>query len=373
MAESRGVGQIGKFDRRRQMTHKLPFSTPEFPGTGGIIKSCPDDFIVEEIPLYAPCGEGAHMYLLVRKVSLTTRQVSKKLAKLLDVPVGTIGAAGLKDKDAITTQWFSVPAEAFERMKLSDIDIHGVQILNHGLHGNKLKVGHLIGNRFSTRVRFCRADSSALASAIIERLIREGMVNYYGEQRFGAEGNNIRNGKNLLLGEEVNRDWFLKRLLMASYQSHLFNGYTLARHRAGLARTAMKGDVLKKVATGGLFICEDPVIDTARIQTNEIVLTGPMVGCKVMTPMGESLIFEREVLELMGFGPEMWSAVERIRLAGSRRPVIVYPGDVSISEDDAGLLLCFSLPKGSFATILLREIIKPDEDYWCTEIQDLFS
>jgi len=352
------------------MTHRLPFITQDLPGCGGIIKSCPEDFVVDEVPLYLPCGEGDHMYLHFRKTGLNTRQVVTRLARILEVDPETIGTAGLKDRDAVTSQWLSAPAAAFKDISPDQLEIPGVTILEHGLHGNKLKIGHLIGNRFTIRIRFCEEDSLDRAQAVVDRIRQQGMVNFYGEQRFGYEGANVTEGKKILQGEKFVKQGFLRRILISAYQSHVFNGYAIIRLQAGLARTVLRGDVMKKTDKGAIFIAEDPVEENRRLEAGEIVPTGPMVGQKAKSPLWEALDFEQECLQALGYTDKIGEGLRRNKMLGSRRPLLVYPQDITVEQDECGLLLSFMLPKGSFATVLLREIIKPAEDFWDQELDE---
>jgi tRNA pseudouridine13 synthase len=355
------------------MTHQLPFCTSELGGTGGIIKTCPEDFIVDEIPLYEPCGEGQHLYIRFRKTGLTTRQVVTKVARQLGIKPERIGTAGLKDKDAVTSQWMSVPVHMMGDVDPKSFEEQRLEILECKKHNNKLKVGHLIGNRFKIRIRFCNPGALDRAGEIISRIMDRGMVNFYGEQRFGVEGNNIYEGRDIILGKLKKDNPFLRRLFMSSYQSHLFNGYAFARLKAGLAWKVMKGDVLKKVDTGGMFVCSEPDTDQKRFDNREIVQTGPMIGFKMKQPEDESADFEQSILQGMNYNEEVAQGCLKRKIMGTRRPLLVYPWDMSFHEDEAGLVINFSLPKGSFATVFIREITKPDQGFGHLEFSDLES
>lgn len=355
------------------MTHQLPFCTPDLKGTGGIIKTCPDDFVVDEIPLYEPCGQGQHLYIKFRKTSMTTREVVTKIARGLNIKANLIGTAGLKDKDAITSQWISVPVHLLGSVDPMSFQDDKIEILECKKHNNKLKIGHLIGNHFKIRIRFCEPNFISKAADVISRIMDKGLVNFYGEQRFGVDGNNVYEGRDILLGKKKQDNSFLRRLFMSSYQSHLFNGYAYSRLKAGLAWKIMKGDVLKKVKTGGIFICEDPEIDQQRFDNKEIVQTGPMIGFKMKQPTDESVEFEKSILQAMSCDEEVEQGCIKRKIMGTRRPLLVYPWDMSYFEDDAGLVINFSLPKGSFATVFIREITKPDQGFGHLELSDLNS
>jgi tRNA pseudouridine13 synthase len=301
---------------------------------------------------------------------MTTRDAVIHISKKLNIKPDLIGTAGLKDKDAITTQWISLPVDEINNINPEKIGDNRLEIIEWGRHGNKLKTGHLIGNKFKIRVRFCKEKAMSIASKVITRIMEKGMVNFYGEQRFGVEGSNVSEGRELILGKK-SKNRFLRRLFMSSYQSHLFNGYAYSRLKAGLAWNVIEGDVLKKVQTGGIFVSKDIELDQIRFDNHEIVPTGPMIGCKMKNPEGESFAFEKSILEGMSYDDKVAEGCKKQKISGTRRPLIVYPWDMNYYEDDAGIVINFSLPKGSFATILIREIIKPDQDFGDLEFSDL--
>ena len=166
------------------------FLTADLPGTGGIMKETPEDFLVAEIPLYLPCGEGEHTFAEIEKRGITTFEALRRVAKALDVAERDLGYAGMKDARGVTRQTFSIPRVAPERVLA--LELPGIRVLSAVLHKNKLKLGHLRGNRFSLRLREVATDAEAKASAVLAVLARRGVPNYFGEQRFGRRGDNDR-------------------------------------------------------------------------------------------------------------------------------------------------------------------------------------
>src|SRR5574342_351861 len=205
---------------------RLPFLTADLPGSGGAVKTAPEDFRVEEIPAYPPQGSGPHLWLLVEKRGRTTREVVRALATALDVPEREAGFAGLKDKQAVTTQWLSFPAPRDPDPAALAGD--GFRVLQASRHKNKLRTGHLRGNRFRAVVRGGDLPRARFAA---EALAARGLPNFYGPQRFGAEGDNAAVGRTLLLGRlddpRVRRaaagSGRGRRLAISAYQSLLFN------------------------------------------------------------------------------------------------------------------------------------------------------
>src|SRR5215469_6806994 len=160
-----------------------PLLTADLPGVGGRIKTMPEDFEVEEVPAYEPAGQGDFLYLWVEKRDMGAEYFARQVARRLDLPPGEVGTAGLKDRRAVTRQMVSVPARA--EPNLPRLDGDGIHVLRVSRHGNKLKPGHLHGNRFRILVRDVRPDAAELLGPLLDRLGRDGLPNCYGPQRFG--------------------------------------------------------------------------------------------------------------------------------------------------------------------------------------------
>jgi tRNA pseudouridine13 synthase len=337
----------------------VPLLTPELPGTGGLVRVVEEDFQVEELPLYAPSGAGEHLYLEVEKRGRTTPEVAKELARALGARERDVGTAGLKDKRAVTVQTISVatrvPPE--EAVRLSG---PGYRVLSAARHGNKLRPGHLRGNRFRIVVRGVVPSALARAEAIAARLRQMGVANLFGPQRFGKSGDNAALGRALLLREKQVRDRFLRRLVLSALQSELFNRCLAARIADGLFATAIDGDVLKKRATGGLFVSEDVAADAPRVASGEVDPAGPLPGHSLFQARREALRREEAVLADAGVDPASF-AVGGPEMQGARRTYRVASEELRI--DPAGpdaLAISFALPKGSYAVSVLREITKSD-------------
>lgn len=179
------------------------FLTTDEPGIGGRLKVRPEDFLVEEIPLYEPCGSGEHLYLFIEKIERPTLNVIRDLARKLRVSVGAIGYAGMKDKVAVTRQLLSVHLLEGDPHRIAEeIDIPGVRVIWADRHRNKLRVGHLRGNRFSIRIREVDVSDVTRVSRVLKRLERSGVPNFIGEQRFGYHQTNHEIGRLYLM-----RDW----------------------------------------------------------------------------------------------------------------------------------------------------------------------
>lgn len=333
----------------------LPRGTAELPGCGGALKSVPEDFQVTELPAYEPSGEGEHLYLWIEKVGQDTAFVARRLGQLLGFPEGDVGYAGLKDRQARTFQYFSVPARA--EAKLALFEAPGVTIHRSARHGNKLKTGHLKGNHFEIRVRG-PTDAQA-ADAVAAVLRSRGLPNYFGGQRFGRADDNAALGKRLLLGERLPQriGRFERKLFLSAYQSLLFNRALAQRVAEASWTRALSGDVLRKADSGGVFVCEAPDVDQPRVDAFEVSPAGPLFGPKMVPASGgvataeAALLAEEQVTSALfekGGGETQ----------GGRRAYRLAVPDLAVTREGGDLIVAVTLPKGSYATVLLDELMK---------------
>lgn len=334
---------------------RLPLLSPDLPGTGGGIRTEPEDFLVEEIPAYLPSGAGPHTYLKVHKRGHTTRDVVMALVGA-GVAEKRIGVAGLKDKAAVTVQWLSLPAT--EDAAIGALaELPGVTILERSLHGNKLGMGHLRGNRFSVRVRGVEPDAAARARAIVQRLAEVGAPNWFGPQRFGRFGANAWDGWRIVTGESVPGAHRLKRFLVSSLQSLLFNRLLARRVAEGTYDRVVAGDWARKHDTGGTFLVTDAAAESPRAERLEISATIPLYGRKVK--VSPEVAGANEVVELAALGLGWQHFASR---RGDRRLTRLALSTVDVRQTGDDLTLGFALPKGAYATAVLREIMKVDVD-----------
>ena len=244
------------------MTEQLPYDTlrGDSPGVGGVLKDEPADFEVEEIPAYQPLGEGEHLFLWIEKRDTSHEQMTWHIARSLGIPQSEIGIAGIKDRRAVTRQYVSVPARCAEL--ISRIEDDRVRVLHAQRHRNKLKRGHLRGNRFSILVRGVAPERAALAEAAVERIRVHGFPNYFGSQRFGVDDSTLSLGYDLLRGTQRPRDLppsrrrFLLSLALSAVQSDLLTWHWL-NGSVMICCEQSAGDVMLVVASGGRFVVED--------------------------------------------------------------------------------------------------------------------
>lgn len=368
----------------------LPYLSAALPGIGGRLRATTDHFIVEEVPLYEPCGEGQHLYVNLTKSGLTTKDLQVRLERLLQLDRNGVGFAGMKDKYARTTQTVSIPvghAATTEEAAVNDQAI--VERIAGELpitvnwakrHSNKLKPGHLLGNRFQitvTDLALPIGEAQQRAETIAQMLCARGAPNFFGAQRFGIDGANVEKGLALIRQQRRERNPWLRKFLISSYQSYLTNRYLTLRIEMEKFDQILLGDVAKKHETGGMFDVEDPAAEQPRYDAHEISFTAPLFGAKMWAAKADAGALEAGIQEWAQLSPDDW---RKVKVDGTRRfgrillpeiqiqpKQIPQPTDGSDVESDVeklsdGLEFTFVLPKGSFATVILREFMKVDLD-----------
>jgi len=337
-----------------------PLLTSDLPGCGGTIRSKNEDFEVEEVASYEPCGEGEHLFLWVEKRGMAPEFFARTIAQRLGISPAAVGTAGLKDRHAVTRQWVSVPLDAEPR--LAKLESDELRVLRTGRHSNKLKPGHLRGNRFNILIRDPNPDAMASTNAILGRIREQGLPNFYGPQRFGRDGSTLDLGWQCLEKKAPRRIRpFLFRFALSAVQSFLFNDVLARRLWDGLFRRVIPGDVMAKWPAGGMFTTEDPATEQVRFDAKEIVSAGPMFGKKTFPADGVAAAREAAVLADHGLTPDSFGGFGKLVL-GTRRHNLVYLDDIAADWEPAGLRLRFTLPAGSYATVLLHEVMKTTPD-----------
>jgi tRNA pseudouridine13 synthase len=366
-------------------------------GTGGRLRDVPDDFHVEEIPAYEPSGAGTHLHLRIEKRGIPTMEAAARVAKALGVRPRDVGWAGLKDARAVTVQTLSVEHVSAARAAEALADVPGVRLLDARLHGNKLRLGHLRGNRFTIRIRDVLPGAAARARSILDDLVLHGSPHWFGEQRFGSRADNDAVGRHVVRGEwdlacdrlvgpgdvedgdarvaEARRlyaagklaesldafpprhdaerravrallrggtkreavlslDRRLLRLLVSAYQSALFNRL-LAERRDALG-TLETGDLAFLHDRGAVFLVEDAAKEQPRADALEISPSGPLFGTKSHLASGEPGRRERALLDSEGLAPASFRVEGVGDLEGERRPYRVPVTDVRVEDAPAG-------------------------------------
>jgi tRNA pseudouridine13 synthase len=342
----------------------LPYLTEALVGTGGTLRTTDDDFVVDEELPYAPSGAGDHVFVRIEKRGTTSLDAARALARALGIRDRDIGIAGMKDRRAVTRQWLSLPPPIGPEQALA-VELPGVRVLEAHRHAHKLRTGHVRANRFALRVRGVDAGAAERARQILAALsVPPGAPNWYGEQRFGRDGDNAARGRALVTGARPpGRDRRLDRLMVSALQSQLFNDWLTARIGDVLYRAVLAGDVLHKRG-GGMFVCDDPATDQARLAAGELVVTGPMFGDRMRWPPDGSAAAEREAAILAHHQLERGAfATVRAIAEGTRRDAAIAIRDVAISGGDGSTIeVAFTLPGGAYATTVMREVMKDPND-----------
>ncbi|MDX2148398.1 MAG: tRNA pseudouridine(13) synthase TruD [Planctomycetota bacterium] len=410
--------------------HPARFLSAAIPGIGGVIKQRPEDFLVDETPLYEPSGSGEHIYLFVQKRDLSTLEMVRHLASHFGVRQSAIGYAGLKDKCAITRQVVSVHAPGKKIEDFPSIKHDRIAVLWADYHANKLRRGHLKGNRFSIRVRSVGLQAALAAHRVLQLLARLGVPNRIGPQRFGSQLNNHLVGaalvrmdypaacdallsphplspeshadarrlyterkfqdafaamprsaaterdvlSGLAKGETPERAWrradsVAAGFFVTAFQSAVFNHVLDDRLARDALGTLLPGDVAMKHDNRACFSVDDETLrdasTAARLASFEISASGPMWSATMMRAQGPIDELERATLASFGvtldhlraFADQRW-----LEIQGDRRPfrVPILDPDVEGGLDEHGpyVRCSFELPRGSFATVVLAEVMK---------------
>jgi len=325
------------------------------------IRTTPEDFVVEEIPAYPASGKGEHLFVTLRKTGRTTIDVLRDLTRAFGVDDRGAGFAGMKDKHAVTTQTVSIPVPIAVDVTpiLATLSLPGVEILDARRHDNKLKPGHLDGNRFHLRLRGLSLEDARTIRTKLEETARVGAPNFFGPQRFGRDGTNPARALAWLAGKDRGpRDRHQQRLLFSALQSMLFNQVLDRRIADGTWTTVLPGDLAKKHDSGGLFLVasEGSELEDAQARAAHLSIsaTGPMFGAKMRWPEGHPRQIEHEILTAVVPDPKRLDDF-RAHGEGTRRSLRLEVAEFKASDPDASgmLALSFVLPKGGYATTVL--------------------
>jgi len=331
------------------------------PQSSGLLRSQKSDFkVFEQLP-FLPIGEGEHLFIYIRKTGANTVFVARELAKYFKVKEQLVSYAGLKDRFAVTEQWFGVHVPGKQVYDLQDLNIEGVEVLNYARHNKKLRTGALTGNRFELILR-----NVTNLQALNQRwsdIVAQGVPNYFGEQRFGIEGGNIDKALALFSGTKV-KDKKKRGMYLSAARSCIFNSIISERIQQHVFGTLQQGDVLMLAGTQSVFHLDE--VDEAieqRFIDKDVDITATMWGAGELMTTEKPKELEQTVSEqhhefsqgLPRFG--LKQERRRIRLVVQAPNIEVLASDLQTEELLPSVKVCFTLPAGSYATTVLRELI----------------
>lgn len=323
------------------------------PVARALFKQTPDDFIVREDLGFAldDDDQGEHHWLQIQKRGANTEFVARQLAKHAEIPIKQVSYSGIKDRHAVTTQWFSVQLPATRVIDWGELQSDEFEILLARKQGRKLRRGTHKRNFFEICLRSC-SNRDALDHAL-ERVKVEGVPHYYGPQRFGHNGSNMERAQAMFAGKRV-RDRNLRSLLLSSARSYIFNHYVSQRLSELTDTPALVGDVMLLSGTNSYFTVES--VDEAllsRIRDRDIVVSGPLWGRGESPATDAASVLETRLQQDFS---ELCEGLEQAGLKQERRAMFLYPEHLEWSWQDDSCVIKMALPAGAYATSVLREV-----------------
>lgn len=341
---------------------KLYFAngSQQSPTNTATLKSVPTDFLVNEVMDIEFTGEGEHIWLQIKKRKLHTDQVAKNLAHLANIANKDIGVSGMKDFQAETTQWFSVWLPGVVDDDLPDwkqLESEFCEIVQVVRHNRKLKRGTHVANQFTILLRDFSGDIDTFSESI-ELINTQGVPNYYGEQRFGRFGSNLKQAEDMFTSGKRIKQRQKRSMLLSSARSWLFNSVLTERLRLQNWLTAQPFEPLCLDGSRQFFIAEDSIQEQSRIDSGDVHTSAPLYGrggAKVMSKATELNAFENESMQDYS---ALKLGLEKAGLDYTRRPLRFLPQELTWKQLDAGIQLSFTLGRGQYATSLIRELIQ---------------
>ena len=324
------------------------------------IKAAPEHFQVTEIPSHVPDGDGAHLWVELERTGMNTEFLARRLARAAGVAVRDVGYAGLKDRHALTRQWFSVPAArgvAPAPDGIADaLSADGVRVLAAAPSARKLRRGALAGNRFRIRVAGATGGAEAVAQRLAS-LAARGAPNYFGPQRFGHGAANLAHARALLDGTRPVRDRHRRGLYLSAARALLFNRVLAARVAHGSWCRLLDGEAVSLDGSNSFFIAPEVDADLeARVARLDVHPSGPMCGAGESPAQGSALALERAALAA---DAALVDGLAKAGLEHARRALRVAVRDASVDADgDDACWVSFTLAAGAYATVVLRELFE---------------
>ncbi len=305
-----------------------------------------EDFTVDEIPIRFT-NSGNFLVLKIKKQNMDTWELLEKLANFLGIYTNELGYAGLKDKNATTTQYISIPKKYHKEIKR--FRHKNIEILDSFLHKEKLNIGDLKGNTFKINLYEVGFEDLNLIQKRIKFINKNGLPNYFGYQRFGKDSQeNLQKAKEIISGDRIVKDNKLSKMLVSAYQSDLFNSWLVQRLKSSENYfDLLDGDIFYDNKKHKLFTAKKINEGIKRsLEDKSISLTGLLAGRKVFRSIGEARIIEEKYDDVF------------IAQKGYRRKALIFPQDIRCNyiKEEKKVSLEFSLEKGSYATVLIESL-----------------
>ena len=309
------------------------------------------DFVVKEQLGYDMSGDGEFVVVNVRKTDCNTLFVGEQLAKFAGISTRNMSYAGLKDRKAVTEQWFSLQMPGQPTPDFSQFSLEGVEILDVTRHQRKIRIGSLQGNHFEILLR--NAEETDELKVRLDFLAKNGFPNYFTEQRFGRDGNNLTQALRWANGEIKVKDRNKRSFYLSAARSDMFNLILSKRIELNLAQQILVGDVLQLNGSHSWFVVDESE-DLAQLQQRlaqqDVLLTAPLIGEEEKSAVD----FEHEIFAQH---QALFALMRQERMKAARRPILMHPQHFQWQFEPNGLRLQFALPAGSYATALIRELV----------------
>ncbi|EMU9122534.1 tRNA pseudouridine(13) synthase TruD [Providencia stuartii] len=334
-----------------QYLHGKPLST-------GKLKSQPEDFIVKEELGFELDGEGEHVMVRVEKTGCNTLFVAEQLAKFAKISARSVSYAGLKDRNAVTEQWFCLQMPGKETPDFSLWQLDGCRVIATTRQKRKLRIGTLKGNQFELTIRDISVPEDV--EARLQKVAEQGIPNYFGEQRFGRDGQNLTQALRWANQEITVRERNKRSFYLSTARSAMFNHVASERIENQTINQVLLGDALQLTGRGSWFVATAEELPTlqARVASGELSITAPLPGDGELGTQEDALVFETNSLESYH---SLMTLMKNERVSSTRRAMIVKPQNFQWQWiDQTTLKLNFFLNSGSFATSVVREIINQD-------------
>lgn len=325
------------------------------PKQTALLKAECADFVVKENLGYSMAGEGEFVAVRVRKTDANTLFVGEKLAQFAEISTRNMSYAGLKDRRAVTEQWFSLQMPGKTTPDFGDFQLEGIEILEVTRHNRKIRTGSLDGNYFDILLR--NAMETDDLKVRLENLSKFGFPNYFTEQRFGRDGHNLTQALRWAKGEIQVKDRKKRSFYLSAARSEVFNLVVSERLKQGVANRVLPNDIVQLSGSHSWFVAdekEDLDVLQLRLEQGDLQLTAPLIG-ETAQP---ACSLENDIVQQH---QDIANLMKQERLKPARRPLLMKPKDFNWQFEETGLRLKFYLPAGSYATALVRELVNIEE------------